>query len=156
MWQLVLAGYAGCCMNVHCSYASRVRQNNFCCPCMEHQHIWAAPLLRFIVYLACFVHFFLQILAVLGKIMFGLDRQPASSVHKKIPFFFLFILLPSLCFIAYSFPSPCMQGVVPYLGFVLLFMHFLPHVGNVPYLVVVLLFINFLHIFFFFLFLMLQ
>ena len=29
MWQLVMAGSAGCCMNMRCSYASRVRQNNF-------------------------------------------------------------------------------------------------------------------------------
>ena len=42
-----------------------------------------------------------------------------------------------------------MQGVVPYLSFVLLFIHFLPHLGDVPYLLVILLFINFLYIFFF-------
>ena len=67
----------------------------------------------------------------------------------KIPFFFPFILISSLYFIVSSFPSACMQGVVPYLSFVLLFIHFLPHLGDVPYLLVILLFINFLYIFFF-------
>ena len=40
---------------------------------MEHQHTWAAPLLHFIVYLACFVLFFFQLLIGLGRIIWNIS-----------------------------------------------------------------------------------